>query len=248
MRWRIVPHLRIALPTNVTFEPSLDPAAAPFHFSLALEIGIAAVIVDGLWRIINRQEARFWAWRARGWRSALGTSLKMVGIYLFAAALTAILPALTHVFDVRAQSTLGAAFLVVEAAAAGLATITLAGRKATARQEADERGGDNIAGWVAKALTACFMSLGEDARAGVRGRLGEALASEEHRIRLLGALRDYARDAAADDGSTIMAAVLFMSAWADLAQDDRETTTATVRDFVVERRIARRRLIPKNPK
>jgi hypothetical protein len=228
--------------------PALDPAGDQFHFPLALEIGIAAVIVGGLWRVINHQEARFWGWRSRGWGSALGMALKIIGLYLFAAALTAILPALTHVFDVRAQSSLGAGFLVAEAAAAGLATITLAARKATARQEAAERGGESIAGWMEKALTACFMLLGEDARVGVRGRLAEALALDEHRIRLLGALRDYAKDAGEGDGSTIMTAVLFMSDWPSLSQGDRDTTIDTIRDFVVERRIARRRLIAKNPK
>ncbi len=248
MRWRIVPYLRIALLASVTYRPLPDPAGDPFHFPLALEVGIAAVIVGGLWRIINHQEARFWGWRSRGWGSALGMALKITGLYIFAAVLTAILPALTHVFDVRAQTILGAGFLVAEAAAAGLATLTLAGRKATARQEAVGRGGESIAGWVERALTACFMSLGEDARAGVRGRLAEALASDEHRVRLLGALRDYAKDAGEGDGSTIMAVVLFMSNWPSLSQDDRDTTTDTVRDFVVERRIARRRLIAKNPK
>lgn len=228
--------------------PALDPAGDPFYFPLALEIGIAAVIVGGLWRVINHQEARFWGWRSRGWRSALGMALKIIGLYLFAAALTAILPALTHVFDVRAQSRLAAGFLVAEAAAAGLATITLAGRKATARQEAAGRGGESIAGWVEKALTACFMSLGEDARAGVRGRLAETLASDEHRVQLLGALRDYAKDAGEGDGTTIMIAVLFISDWPILPQSDRDTTIDTVRDFVVERRVARRRLIAKDPK
>jgi ribosomal protein L13E len=76
---------------------------------------------------------------------SVGHGAQIIGLYLFAAALTAILPVLTHVFGVRAQSSLGAGFLVAEAAAAGLAAITLAGRKATVRQEAAERGGESIA-------------------------------------------------------------------------------------------------------
>jgi hypothetical protein len=228
--------------------PGLDPAAAPFHFSLGLEIGIAAVLVCGLWRLIDHQEARFWAWRPRGFRPALAVSLKMIGLYLFAAALSALLPVLTHVFDVRAESQLGAAFLVAEAVAAGLATVMLARRKATARQDPAADIPAEAPGWVEKALTACFVSLGDDAKAGVRQRLGEALASDEVRIRLLGALRDYAKDAGEDDESSITLVVLFISDWPGLSHDDQNTTTDTVRDFVVERRIARRRLIPKNSK
>ncbi|HEY2593448.1 MAG TPA: hypothetical protein VGK33_06085 [Chloroflexota bacterium] len=90
--------------------PGVDPAAAPFHFSLGLEIGIAAVLVGGLWRLIDHQEARFWAWRPSGFRPALAVSLKMIGLYLFAAALSALLPVLAHVFDVRAESELGRPF------------------------------------------------------------------------------------------------------------------------------------------
>jgi hypothetical protein len=215
---------------------------------LALEIGIAAVIVIGLWRLINNREARFWAWRPRGGRSALGVAVKMLGLYLFAAVLTAILPILTHVFDVQAESGLGAAFLVAEAAAAGLASMTFAGRKAAARQEVAERDEEDIASWLERALTACFTLLAEDARAGVRGRLAEGLASDEHRLRLLGALRDYAKDAKENDESTIRTAVLFMTDWPILDRGDQETILSTVRDFVVEHRIARRRLITKNPK
>jgi hypothetical protein len=228
--------------------PGLDPAAAPFHFSLGLEIAIAGVLVCGLWRLVDHQEARFWAWRPRGFRPGFALSLKMIGLYLFAAALTALLPVLTHVFDVRAQSRLGAAFLVAEAVAAGLAAVMLARRKATARQDAAADIPAEAPGWVEKALTACFMSLADDARAGVRQRLADALASDEDRIRLLGALRDYAKDTGEDDESSIMLVVLFISDWLDLSQDDQATTIDTVRDFVVERRIARRRLIPKNSK
>lgn len=87
----------------------------------------------------------------------------------------------------------GAAFLVAEAVAAGLGAVMLARRKATARQDAAADIPAEAPGWVEKALTACFVSLGDEARAGVRQRLGEALASDEARIRLLGALRDYAK-------------------------------------------------------
>jgi hypothetical protein len=245
MRWRIVPHLQLALLATGTNGPARELTGDPFRFPLALEIGVAAVIVIGLWRLINDEDARFWAWRPRGWGSALAVALKMLGLYLFAAVLTAILPILTHVFDVHAESALGAGFLVAEAAAAGLASMTFAGRKASARQEAAERGEESIAGWLERALTACFMSLAETARAGVRGRLAEALASDEHRLRLLGALRDFAKDAGEGDASPTMAAVLFMSNWPDLQPDERATSTDTVRDFVVERRMARRRLVPR---
>ncbi len=248
MAERIVPHLQLTLLAAGANRSAHEPTGDPFHVPLALEIGIAVVIVLVLWRLINAQEARFWAWRPRGWGPALGVALKMLGLYLFGAALTAILPVLTRVFDVHAASRVGAGFLVAEAVAAGLASMTLAGRKAAARQEAANSGEERIAGWLEKALTACFMSLGENARAGVRGRLAEALAFDEHRVSLLRALRDYARDAQEGEESPIMIAVLFMTDWLSLTPDDRETIIDTVRDFVVERRIARRRVIPKNPK
>jgi hypothetical protein len=229
--------------------PVRQATSDPYDFPLTLEIVIAAAVVIILWRLINGQEASFWAWHRRGWGPAWGAGLKMLGLYLFAAILTTILPVLTNVFDVHAESTWGTVFLIGEAVAAGLASMTFASRRVAARRETAERDQEEgIAGWLERALTACFVSLGENARAGVRERLAEALATDQHRLRLLSALRDYATDAGEDDKSPVMIAVYFMTEWANLGPADQDTTLDTVRDFVVERRIPRRRLIARNPR
>ena len=218
--------------------------AGLLHFPVGIEIAIAASVVLLAWWVLHLDKVAFWAWRPRGVRHLFALSLKVIGFFATAIAMTSIIPLLTHAFGVRATETIGVVFLVAEAAIAGLGLLILAGR--SGGPGLTDAGRTSLADVLVAIATACQRALYAAAEGGISDRLRSALTKPESRSRLFAALRDLEAD---DPGPLVglMTAIANIGQWDTLDHAEQDVVAKEVRGFVLSQEIGRRRLIPKKP-